>query len=363
MAGPVPELMPRYGPQQILEALNTAVLTFDRELTLTSMNPAAEALFEISSRQALGQPLERLLPGATDFAGSLRETLASNHPFTTRNLSMVLPLARRVTVDCTVTPVTEPVEGLVVELNRVDRRLRLTEEERMLGQHAANRAVLRGLAHEIKNPLGGLRGAAQLLERELEGRSDQKEYTRIIIHEADRLRNLVDRMMGSHQPLQRQHLNVHEILEHVARLVSVEFPPTITISRDYDPSVPEIVGDPEQLTQAFLNLVRNAAQAVGEKGSICLRTRVERKFTIGKAHHRLVLRVDVMDNGPGISEELAERIFFPMVSGRAGGSGLGLSIAQDIVQNHGGLIACESQPQQTVFSVYLPASNGSGDGH
>jgi two-component system nitrogen regulation sensor histidine kinase GlnL len=327
------------------------------------MNPAAEALFEISARQVLGHHLERLLPDATTFADSLRETIASNHPFTARNLPMVLPHTRRVIVDCTVTPVTEPEEGLVVELSRVDRRLRLTEEERMLGQHAANRAVLRGIAHEIKNPLGGLRGAAQLLERELGSRNELKEYTRIIIHEADRLRNLVDRMMGSYQPLQRQHLNVHEILEHVAKLVSVEFPPGVMIARDYDPSVPEIVGDPEQLTQAFLNLVRNAAQAVGEKGSICLRSRVERKFTIGKTHHRLVVRVDVADNGPGISEELVERIFFPMVSGRAGGSGLGLSIAQDIVQNHGGLIACESQPNQTVFSIYLPGANGDDNGH
>lgn len=347
--------------QHILESLNTAVVIFDKDLRLSSINPAAEMLFKISANQMLGEDLPRLLSNSEILATSLRSTLDSGHPFTARNVLLTLIGGDHITVDCTVTPMIDASDNnaLLVELNRIDRRLRLAREETMLGQQVANRAMLRGLAHEIKNPLGGLRGAAQLLERELKDRS-QTEYTRIIIHEADRLRNLVDRMIGPNQPLKKEPFSIHRILEHIAKLIAVEFPPTIHLIRDYDPSTPDIIGDSEQLTQALLNVVRNSAQALNDKGEIKFRTRIERKFTIGKTCHRLVIRTDIIDNGPGINEDLIDKIFYPMVTGKAEGTGLGLSIAQNIVQSHGGLIACRNKKEHTIFSIYLPVGDQDG---
>jgi two-component system nitrogen regulation sensor histidine kinase GlnL len=346
---------------RILDNLTTAVLTFDADLRLTSINPAGEMLFEISAKKAVGQRLAELLPHARLATRTLSQTLESRHPITARGVPLKLPGHRTITVDCTVTPLTDagPDGALLVELTQVDRLLRLARDENMLERQAANRAVMRGLAHEIKNPLGGLRGAAQLLERELPDKS-LKEYTRIIIHEADRLRNLVDRMMGPHKPLKKIPVNVHEILEHVRKLMLVEVPVGLTLERDYDPSLPEFEGEPEQLIQAVLNIVRNSAEAIQHQGVIRLRTGIERSFTIGQKRHRLVLRADIEDNGPGIPEEILEHIFYPMVTAKPGGTGLGLSIAQDIVAKHGGLIECHSRPGHTVFSIYLPLENGHG---
>jgi two-component system nitrogen regulation sensor histidine kinase GlnL len=345
---------------RILDNLTTAVLTFDADLRLTSINPAGEMLFEISAKKAVGQRLAELLPHARLAMKTLNQTLESRHPITARGVPLKLPGNRTITVDCTVTPLTDAApDALLVELTQVDRLLRLARDESMLERQAANRAVMRGLAHEIKNPLGGLRGAAQLLERELPDKS-LKEYTRIIIHEADRLRNLVDRMMGPHKPLKKKPVNVHEILEHVRKLMLVEVPVGLTLERDYDPSLPEFEGEPEQLIQAVLNIVRNSAEAIQHQGVIRLRTNIERSFTIGQKRHRLVLRADIEDNGPGIPEEIQEHIFYPMVTAKPGGTGLGLSIAQDIVAKHGGLIECHSRPGHTVFSIYLPLENGHG---
>jgi two-component system, NtrC family, nitrogen regulation sensor histidine kinase GlnL len=347
--------------QRILENLATAVLTFDDLLRLTSINPAGEMLFELSAKKVLGQRLAELLPHAQRLEKFLGETLASRHPFTARSVRLVLPGARIITVDCTVAPFTDSnrQDGLLVEITQVDRLLRLTREENLLDRQAANRAVIRGLAHEIKNPLGGLRGAAQLLERELPDVA-LKEYTRIIIHEADRLRNLVDRMIGPHQPLKLNPLNIHEVLEHVRKLVLVETPVGLTIETSYDPSLPEIHGDAEQLVQAVLNIVRNSVQAMNGKGRIRLTTRIERSFTIGLKRHRMVLRVSIEDNGPGIPEELQEHVFYPMVTGRADGTGLGLPIAQDIIHRHGGLIEFVSHPGETIFTLFVPLENSHG---
>ena len=347
--------------QRILENLATAVLTFDADLRLTSINPAGEMLFEVSAKKIVGRKLTELLPESRRIATTLHHILESRHPFTARSVALKLPGARTITVDCTVSPLIDdnPETALLVELTQVDRLLRLARDESMLDRQAANRAVMRGLAHEIKNPLGGLRGAAQLLERELPDKS-LREYTGIIIHEADRLRNLVDRMMGPHQPLKKQPVNIHEILEHVRRLILVEVPVGLTIEREYDPSLPEFAGEPEQLIQAVLNIVRNAVEVLEKKGRICLRTGIERSFTVGHKRHRLVLRADIEDNGPGVPEEIRDHIFYPMVTAKAGGTGLGLSIAQDIIAKHGGLIECRSRPGQTVFSIYLPLENGHG---
>jgi len=242
----------------------------------------------------------------------------------------------------------------------VDWRLRINREEHILAQHHTTRALVRNLAHEIKNPLGGLRGAAQLLERELPDPA-LREYTRIIIGEADRLRGLVDRMLGPNQPRAYDEVSIHEILERVCGLVEAEANSGIRIERDYDPSIPPVWGDADRLIQAVLNVVRNAVQVLDRRGIITLRTRVQRQYTIGSKRHKLVARLDVIDDGPGIPSEWQEQIFYPMISGRPNGTGLGLSIAQNIVnqaQNivnqHGGLIECVSRPGETVFTLLLP---------
>ncbi len=357
----VDDTMSTESPQNILENLTTAVLTFNSKLELTAINPAGEMMFEVSANKVVGQRLADLLPQSQRLIDALNQTLVSRHPFTSRGLQLALPGARTITVDCTVSPLTNSSKsaGLLVELTQIDRLLRLARDENMLDRQAANRAVIRGLAHEIKNPLGGLRGAAQLLERELTNKG-LSEYTRIIIHEADRLQNLLDRMVGPYRPMKKQAVNIHAILEHVRRLVLVEVPVGLSIERDYDPSLPEFIGDPDQLIQAVLNIVRNSVQAMDNQGVIHLRTQIERQFTIGSKRHRLVLRTEIEDNGPGIPEEIREQIFYPMVTGRADGTGLGLSIAQDIIAKHGGLIECRSKPKQTVFTIYLPLENGHG---
>ncbi|MDH3637538.1 MAG: nitrogen regulation protein NR(II), partial [Gammaproteobacteria bacterium] len=245
-------------------------------------------------------------------------------------------------------------------LTPIDRLLQRVKEENHLDQHAANQAVLRGLAHEIKNPLGGLRGAAQLLDGELPNR-ELREYTRIIIHEADRLSTLVDRMMGSYKPIQSVALNVHEVLEHIRKLILVDIQEGLNIERDYDPSLPEIIGDRDQLVQAVLNIVRNAVQALEQQGSIRLRTRIERNPMFGRIRHRHGIRVDIEDDGPGVPRELTDQIFYPLVTGRAEGTGLGLSIAQDIVAKHGGYIEFTSKPGHTRFSMVLPVTKAGND--
>ena len=354
-------IMPKNLPPHILDNLNTAVLLVDSGLVLRAMNPAGEMLFETGARQAIGQPLTQLLARNQALIEAIHQTLVSGHPFTEHGLRLGVPVNRLVTVDCTVTPLLRP-DGkteLILEISTIDRLLRLAREESRHDQHAASRAVIRGLAHEIKNPLGGLRGAAQLLERELPSAS-LKEYTRIIIHEADRLRNLVDRMVGPNAPLNKQPTNIHQVMDHVRRLIRAEVTQGIRIEHDFDPSIPEFAADDEQLIQAVLNVARNAVQALNGAGVIRFRTRIERQFTIGQKRHRLALCAEIEDDGPGVPAELQESIFYPMVTGKPDGTGLGLSIAQDIVNKHGGTIEFTSRPQQTVFRIYLPLENAHG---
>jgi len=349
------ETMLLNSPQRLLESLATAVIVFDADLRLVSINPAGETLLAASARKVIGLGLHELIADGEVFAKVLTNTLQSRHPFTARNIRLRLFGGQALTVDCVVTPLLDGPAGgaLLVELAQIDRLLRLARDEMLRDRQNANRAVLRGLAHEIKNPLGGLRGAAQLLERELADPA-LREYTQIIVHEADRLRNLVDRMIGPAQPYRRAPINIHEVLEHVRRLALAEQPGDLQFVCDFDPSLPEITGDAEQLIQATLNIVRNAVQALQGRGAITMRTRIERNFTIGGKHHRLIVKVEIEDNGPGIPPELQEHIFDPMVTSRPEGTGLGLSIAQDIVQRHGGIIECASAPGHTVFSLYLP---------
>jgi two-component system nitrogen regulation sensor histidine kinase GlnL len=342
--------------RMILDHLNTAVLLFNKDLRLLYMNPAAEMLFEVSARHMMGHHALTLLPCPDgQVEERLKGALESRQPLTERELNVVAADGRTKTVNCTILPLHhfDAEHQVLIELTQVDRQLRITREEHLLSQHHATQALIRGLAHEIKNPLGGLRGAAQLLEHELPDPS-LREYTRIIIDEADRLQDLVNRMVGPSQLPRRARVNVHTILEHVRGLILAESPMGPKVMRDYDPSIPGFMADQDRLIQAFLNLARNAAAAAGVSGHVELRTRVLRQFTIGSRRHRLVLQAQIRDDGPGIPADLEDRIFFPMVSGRPGGTGLGLPIAQELIHQHGGLIECESRPGDTRFFVYLP---------
>ncbi len=341
--------------KRILENSNIAVLLFDGALRLLYLNPAAEMLLALSARRAQGMAAEGLFAQAETFVAGLRGALSDNHPFTERELVLHLPFEHAVTVDCTVTPLADPEQGeaLLVELAQVDRQLRIAREELLLTQQDVTRDVIRGFAHEIKNPLGGLRGAAQLLEHELES-AELREYTAIIVGEADRLTNLVNRMLGPISAPQKQRISVHELLERVRQLVRREAPEGIALLRDYDPSLPDLYVDPDQLIQALLNLVRNAVQALDSEGQITLRTRIQRQVNIGPQRHKLVASIEVVDDGPGVPEEMIDKIFFPMVTGRSGGTGLGLPIAQELINRHQGLIEFHRRDGETVFTILIP---------
>ncbi|MHB8471481.1 MAG: nitrogen regulation protein NR(II) [Gammaproteobacteria bacterium] len=343
--------------QRVLENLTTSTLLFDERLRLVYINPAGEMLLAASARQVQGSILGELMPAAKAFVAAVEKALASGHPYTERELRLDWADGRVITVDCTITPLLETHQppALLMELLHVDRHLRIAREEHLLAQHQAARALVRGLAHEIKNPLGGLRGAAQLLERELPD-EELKEYTRIIILEADRLQNLMNRMLGPNALPQKRAINIHEVLEHVRGLVRAEAGSQSGIDRDYDPSIPLLYADPDMLIQAVLNIVRNALQALSTQtqGNIQLRSRAQRQVTIGHRRHKLVVRIEISDNGPGIPPDMIENIFYPMVTGRANGTGLGLSIAQSLVNQHNGLIECASRPGHTVFTILLP---------
>jgi two-component system nitrogen regulation sensor histidine kinase GlnL len=254
---------------------------------------------------------------------------------------------------------TESADEVVVELLPQETQTRQDREERQMEQAQANKELIRNLAHEIKNPLGGIRGAAQLLQLELDSR-DLTEYTQVIVREADRLQTLVDRLLAPHRrPQVVGNVNIHEVCERVRTLILAEFPKGLQVRRDYDTSLPEFRGDVEQLIQAVLNIAHNAALALKDRiamgdGHIILATRIARQVTFVKKRFRLALELHVIDNGPGIPDDIRERLFHPLVSGRDGGSGLGLNLAQSFVQQHQGLIECESQPGRTDFKILIP---------
>ena len=341
----------------VIDMLLTAVVVVDGDGDVIYMNPAAESLFGTSAARAIGHSAEALLyDDGSNVFGVLQEIFESGLTLTRRAAEFRTRQGQEVTADLTIS--LDPImECLVVELQPISRLVRINRDDRARSSFKTTRELIRGLAHEVKNPLGGLRGAAQLLERELES-ADLKEYTQIIIHEADRLSELVDRLLGPNQEPRTGRFNIHRILEHVIRLVEVESPGILNFERDYDPSLPELYGDETQIIQALLNMVRNAAQSMAEAGtpapSITLRTRVVRTFTIDGVKHRMVARIDIIDNGPGIDESMIDEIFYPMITTRADGSGLGLAITQSVIGQHGGVIECESQPGNTCFSVFLP---------
>jgi two-component system nitrogen regulation sensor histidine kinase GlnL len=342
---------------QMFDNLSTAVMLFDKNLNLTCINSAGEGLLSVSNRRIIGQRPEEILPHPPALTEMITRTLATGHPYTERSLTLSLPNARNVTVDCKVTPIMkgERVKEIIVEMVDADSLHRVMREENLTLLHDAARESLRGMAHEIKNPLGGIRGAAQLLERELtEAGAGLVEYTRIIIQEADRLRDFIDRMLASDQKQNFERVNIHEILEYVCNLVEAEYKQSFKIIRDYDPSLPPLQLDRGQIIQAVLNVMRNAVQATGDDGNIWIRSRILRQVTLHKRIHRHAVRVDIIDDGPGIPPEIENGIFYPMITGRPEGTGLGLSIAQSLINAHGGLIEYERTDERTIFSIYLP---------
>jgi len=345
--------------KSILDNLSTAIVLVDSELLLRHMNPAAEALLAMSSEGNTGESITHFFYESEDTEKQLRKAAAQGNHYTKRHANWQLPGSNSITVDYTVTPFGDH-EGLIMEIQPMDRLLRISREEMMTNSHETTRNLIRGMAHEIKNPLGGIRGAAQLLARELPDES-LSEYTNVIIDEVDRLRNLVDRMLGPNQLPKWQSLNIHEPIERVVSIIRAESRDNLKVIRDYDPSIPNMEADKEMLIQALLNIVRNAMQALVESKTpnaiIQIRTRIQRHYTIGRKHHSLVCRVDVIDNGPGIPQDMIEHIFYPMISGRAEGTGLGLTISQHLIHQHNGFIECRSEPGQTRFSLYLPMEN------
>ena len=338
-----------------LELLATAVVLLDDDLRVVHANSSAENLLATSSRALAGHLFCTLFTDAQPLNAKLREVIERAWGFWDQELSLTRQGGAMLALNCLVTPIDGPRGArLVVELRAIDQRQRIEREERELTHAFANRELIRNLAHEIKNPLGGIRGAAQLLERELDA-PHLSEYTQVIIGESDRLQSLVNRLLTPHRLPAYRRVNVHEVLVRVKGLVQAEFP-TVRIDTDFDISLPDVEADAEQLTQAVLNVVRNAAQALATTGdpAIVLKTRVARYVTLSRKLHRLALEVDVEDNGPGVPPALRERMFYPLVSGREGGSGLGLTIAQTYVAQHGGTIGCESEPGRTVFRILLP---------
>ncbi len=342
-----------------LELLATAVVIVDDAYVVRYTNPAAENLLGAGAKSLIGQSLPTLVADGAALEAMLAEALAVHWSYRAQSVSYERPGREPLPLSCVVTPVDVAGMALLVELRPIQDQMRLEREERLLEQQEATRELLRNLAHEIKNPLGGLRGSAQLLERELE-RPELREYTQVIIKEADRLQVLLDRLLTPRRAVQLAAVNIHEVLERVRSLVQAEFPSGISVLRNYDPSVPDLVGDIEQLIQAVLNVVRNAAQALvsgangGRGGTIMLRTRSARQVTIARQRHKLALELQVIDDGPGVPDEIRDRVFNPLVSGREGGSGIGLALVQTYAQNHGGVVEFDSRPGRTVFTLLLP---------
>ena len=343
--------------QNILDNLHSAVIVIDENLHIVCLNPAAEMLFHISNARAIEKSIRNLITDEHEFFDRLERSVISTHPYTVYDDQLRLHHHKIIDVDYSVSPIQYHNKGkyLLLEFIRLKTQQKLSHEESILAQYEASKSLLRGLAHEIKNPLGGIRGAAQLLQRELD-EGDNKQFTQIIINEADRLKHLLDRMVGPKDIPTKSNVNIHKILEHVRQLILAEND-HVSLQVDYDPSIPELHADESMLIQVILNITRNAVTASsidGNESEITFKTRAQRNCKIGLHTYPLVARIDIKDNGTGVSKELQEKIFMPMITGHAEGTGLGLSIAQSLAQQHSGLIEFTSVPGKTVFTILLP---------
>ncbi|MFW2076998.1 nitrogen regulation protein NR(II) [Acinetobacter sp. ULE_I010] len=350
----------------LVDNLTTAILLVDSHLNIFYLNSSCETLFDISLLRASGQPVMNILHAPNDQFNTheaLLNTLKIGQAYTRREATINVNFKDK-HVDYSVSQINtgKPYHPLLmIEINAIDRMLKISKEENLIQQHQVTRQLIRGVAHEIKNPLGGIRGATQLLARSLND-PQYAEFTDIIISEVDRLRNLADTMLGSRQLPSYEFVNIHEPLERVRSLVINQTKKKIRIIRDYDLSLPEIKADRDQLIQVMLNVSVNAVQAMTEnreffidhQPELILRTRIQRLVTINSVLNKSAIRIDIEDNGPGVPEDILESLFYPLVTGRAKGTGLGLSIAQNIMHQHNGMIECQSIPGKTVFSLYLP---------
>jgi two-component system nitrogen regulation sensor histidine kinase GlnL len=349
----------QFEPTELFDSLSTGIVVLDAQLCPIYANVSAQDFMAVSLRQARGRPFSELFYDPRQLLEVLRRSLTNLETCTQHELMLkaVGSAAHRepALIDLIVTPLEGQVTGnyLLLELTDATQRQRISRDTEILADMDASRLMVRQLAHEVKNPLGGLRGAAQLLDKELSNAA-LREYTAVIIAEADRLVALVDSMIGGGGPPRKDLLNIHEFCEHVVKLIRAEAPAGVQIERDYDPSLPDANVDRNQIVQALLNVVRNALQAVGRHGKIIVRTRVRSSVHIGKARHRLAAVIEVEDNGPGVPPDLIKTLFLPLVTGRSNGSGLGLAVAQDLATRHGGIIEFTSQPGRTVFSLLLP---------
>ncbi len=326
----------------------------DDHLLIVGLNPAAENILGVSQKRARGQSLLQLVDDEPEMRDILTRVEATGDYYA--NEMRLAPTEvhndQRI-VDCRVSPITIDDACLLVEMTDVTRRSQISRENALLIQHGAGRQMIRQLAHEIKNPLGGIRGAAQLLERQLDD-AGLREYTDVVISETDRLAALVDTLLGPGGPPNKQPVNVHELLEYVVRIIAVEDQRSVVVRRDYDPGLPTIDLDRDQMVQAILNLVRNATASLDGQGTLTLRSRAVTNFTIGDARHRVIASIEIEDDGPGIPMELQDSIFYPLVTSRPEGTGLGLPAAQELLSRHKGLIEFESRPGRTVFFVRIP---------
>lgn len=339
----------------ILNHQVTAILIMDESLRIQYANPAAEQLFSQSAKRLIDTSLQQHIQHASLELSLLSQPLQSGQSITDSDVTFIVD-GKPLMLEVTVSPVSWQKQLLLlVEMRKIDQQRRLSQEINQHAQQQAAKLLVRGLAHEIKNPLGGLRGAAQLLERCLPDPS-LKEYTQIIIEQADRLRSLVDRLLGPQRPGVKKAENLHLILEKVRQLVELDVGNQIVIERDYDPSLPDIMMDVEQIEQALLNIVSNAGQILTkhQQGKITIRTRTVHQANIHGQRYKLAASIEVIDNGPGIPADLQDTLFYPMVSGREGGTGLGLSISQNLIDQHKGKIDVESWPGRTCFTIYLP---------
>ncbi len=354
-----PSVLSHFDPAELLDALSTGILMLDAQLCPIYANVAAQDLLAFSLNMSRGRPFGDYLHDAGALHTILRRALDTGECLADREVTLKPANSPREprTLDVTVTPLLGLTgTHLLIELADTTQRQRISRDNDLLARLDGSRLMIRQLAHEIKNPLGGLRGAAQLLERELPAPS-LREYTQVIIGEADRLTALVESIAGPSRPPSKTYMNVHEICEHVYHLMRAEARTGVLVERDYDPSLPNAMLDRHQLIQALLNVGRNALQALaaqGDTGHVVLRTRARSNVSIGPVRHRLVAAVQVEDSGAGVPEHLRSSIFYPLVTGRANGTGLGLAVAQELVTRNGGIIEFESEPRRTVFTLLLP---------
>ncbi|MDN7138052.1 nitrogen regulation protein NR(II) [Pseudidiomarina sp. 1ASP75-14] len=342
------------------DQLLTGIVQLDEQLHIRYMNAAAETMLDGSRKRLLGTPLFSLFSYSSLEPEVLRQALRDQQSVSDSDVTWIFHDGQRVTVEFVAQPLTRKSDTgqVLVELRQVDQIRRINQENSQQQQLQAAHSIVRGLAHEIKNPLGGLRGAAQLLAGELEDKQ-LHDYTDLIISQADRLRNLVDRMLGSHELPERTATNVHEIIERVIAVAQLSAPPNISFRRDYDPSLPELTMAADGIEQALLNVVMNASEAIADDaaqtgGEVIVRTRVLHQQTLYGQRYRRCAVIEVQDNGPGVPAQLKDTLFYPMVSGRAGGTGLGLAITQNVVHQHAGKIEVLSEPHCTRFLLYLP---------